>query len=229
MGAPDGLSRRVARAIDPEMAERIFNDLEFQDECRQAGVDGCALVRNLLLTARERVKGADSELTAQNMLTLLDELTRRKIKFVLIGGLAGRVYGSNYSTIDLDICHSRDPENLQLLADMLKELGSEFRRAPVHVPPALKAETLTTEMDFVFTTRLGNFDLIGEFTGVGSYQQASEGAIPVKMIRRTVRVLSLPKLMAAKLSTGRPKDSLVYKEMAIVRRFSEKLEAVFVT
>ena len=226
MGAPDLLSRRIARAIAPETADRILSDLEFQEECVQAGVDGCALVRNLMLTARERVRGSDSELTASNMLTLLDELTRRKIKFVLIGGLAGRVYGSNYSTIDLDVCHSRDPENLQLLADMLKEMGSEFRRAPVHVPPALRAETLMTEMDFVFTTRFGNFDLIGEFTGVGTYEQASEGAIPVKMIRRPVRVLSLPKLMAAKLSTGRPKDQLVHKEMAIVRRLSEKLEAV---
>jgi hypothetical protein len=229
MGAPDMLSKRIARAIDPEMADRILTDMEFQEECGRAGVDGCALVRNLLLTARERVRGADSELTAQNMLTLLDELTRRKIKFVLIGGLAGRVYGSNHSTIDLDICHSRDPENLHLLAGLLKEAGSEFRRAPVHVPPALRAETLITEMDFVFTTRFGNFDLIGEFTGVGTYEQACEGAILVKMLRRPVRVLSLPKLMAAKLSTGRPKDALVYKEMAIVRRLSEKLETVAVT
>ena len=99
-------------------------------------------------------------------------------------------------------------------------------RAAVHVPPLMKPETLATETDFVFTTKYGNFDLIGEFTGVGRYEQAIVGAIPVKMLRRPIRVLSLPNLMAAKLSTGRPKDKLVHDELAIVKKLAERLNVI---
>jgi predicted nucleotidyltransferase len=141
-----------------------------------------------------------------NMEALLYELTRRGVRFVVVGGLAGQVYCARYSTDDLDICHARDPQNLQLIAELLADLHAEFRRLPQYAPPAMDAFILSTETDFVFNTSLGKLDLIGLVTGVGLYEEASEDAVWVEMGRQKVKVLSLPKLMAAKKSAGREKD-----------------------
>jgi hypothetical protein len=140
------------------------------------------------------------------MEALLFELTQRQIQFVVVGGLAGQVYCSRYSTDDLDICHARTPENLQLISELLSDLKAEFRRLPQHVPPSLDAFTLSTETDFVFNTTLGKLDFIGLVTGVGMYDEANEDAVWVGMGRQRVKTLSLPKLMAAKKSAGREKD-----------------------
>jgi hypothetical protein len=88
----------------------------------------------------------------------------------------------------------------------------------------LHEDTFKTETDFVFTTPLGSVDLIGEFTGVGRYEHAIEGAITVELDDLPVQVLSMPKLMAAKESTGRTKDLLVYHELEVVKTARECLD-----
>lgn len=225
---PDMISIRICTALTSDCAERMLADRELLDECALNGVDLCELVRNLSRRVPERVKATDSVIIRRNIVRLLQELTRRRIQFVLIGGLAARIYGCSHTTTDLDICHSRNPENLERLAEMLRDLGATFRRMPVHVPPALEAATLATETDFVFDTPYGHFDLIGEFTGVGAYAEACEGAIAVNLVRKPLRILSLPKLIAAKKSTGRPKDVLVHKELEIIKKLCEKIDAALV-
>jgi len=140
------------------------------------------------------------------MEALLFELTQRQIRFVVVGGLAAQVYCSRYSTDDLDICHARDPENLERIARLLRDLNAEWRRLPAYAPPNFDLFTLSTETDFVFNTSLGKLDLIGLVTGIGLYNEASEDAVSVEMGRQVVQTLSLPKLMCAKRSAGREKD-----------------------
>ena len=56
----------------------------------------------------------------------LEVLLKHKVRFVLIGGFAGRLWGSNTITNDLDICYARDRTNLEALAAALRELGATF-------------------------------------------------------------------------------------------------------
>ncbi|HYF48542.1 MAG TPA: hypothetical protein VEJ63_04015 [Planctomycetota bacterium] len=157
------------------------------------------------------------------MEALLFELTRRQIRFVVVGGLAAQVYCSRYSTDDLDICHARDPQNLERIAQLLKDLNAEWRRLPAYAPPNFDLFTLSTETDFVFNTSLGKLDLIGLVTGLGMYNEAEEDCVNVEMGRQTVKVLSLPKLMAAKLSAGREKDLALLAQLEGIYGKLEKL------
>jgi len=54
---------------------------------------------------------------------ILRELDRRKIRYLVIGGMAVNLYGFNRITGDLDIMVSFEPENLEKLVGMLKNLG----------------------------------------------------------------------------------------------------------
>jgi len=50
----------------------------------------------------------------------LEFLGRNEIECVIVGGVAGTLYGLSIPTTDLDVCYSRTPENLEKLATALK-------------------------------------------------------------------------------------------------------------
>ena len=60
-------------------------------------------------------------------LSVFRSLDRHGVRFVVIGGLGGRLHGSPTVTRDTDICYERSPENLERLADTLRELDVELR------------------------------------------------------------------------------------------------------
>ncbi len=212
----DPFSQRVARPLAASSSACLLADAGIRRRCEQTGVDLEQIVAALRLPAAQRLAAVDSTVQEMRLFRIIDLLTARGIRFVLIGGLAGRIYGSTCVTLDFDICHARDAGNLAALAGLLADIQAEFRRLPRYVPPALSAATFATETDFVFCTPLGKFDLIGEFTGVGSYANAVEDAITIDVLDRPIQVLSLAKLINAKRSTGRPKDRVVASELAVV-------------
>ena len=57
-------------------------------------------------------------------------------------GVAARLHGSPSLTRDVDICHSRSPENLENLADVLRSLHARLRGVDEDVPFLLDARTL---------------------------------------------------------------------------------------
>ena len=64
---------------------------------------------------------------------ILRVLLRHRVDFVLIGGVAATLHGSNLRTGDLDICPARDPANLERLAgaeSSSTSTGSPFRSPP---------------------------------------------------------------------------------------------------
>ncbi|MBA3848108.1 MAG: hypothetical protein H0X45_15875 [Planctomycetes bacterium] len=224
MGQPDRLSVRVIAAISPEEAGWLVSDPVLRAECEKRGVALEPIIASLRHPADERLRRADLESSHRTFFRFLDALGHRGIRFVVIGGMAARIYGSTFATEDCDICHARDEENLDRLATFLRGLTAEFRRPPAHAAAELSAEVFATETDFVFTTPWGKFDLIGEFTGVGRYEQAVDGSIPLRLGRHRARVLALDKLALAKKSTGRDKDQRVHQELEVVRVARELLD-----
>ncbi|HYE07267.1 MAG TPA: hypothetical protein VEL07_17265 [Planctomycetota bacterium] len=208
---------RVVSPISPEEAAALLGDPMLRGECDTRGVALEPIVAALRHPAEERLRRADLESEHQTFFRFLDALGRRGIRFVVIGGLAARIYGSTFPTEDCDICHARDEENLRRLATFLREMTAEFRRLPANAPAELSAAVFATETDFVFTTPWGKFDLIGEFTGVGRYEQAIDGSVPLRLGRHRARVLAIDKLSSAKKSTGRDKDQRVHQELEVVR------------
>lgn len=63
---------------------------------------------------------------------ILNELEKRNIKYLIIGGVAVNLYGYNRATNDLDIMISFDLENINKLTQMAKDLGLK-PRVPVEI------------------------------------------------------------------------------------------------
>ncbi len=145
--------------------------------------------------------------------TIVHRLADGSVKFVIVGGVAATVHGSSHITDDLDICYARDKINLARLAETLAPLNPRLRGAPADLPFMWDAETLRRGLNFTLRTDLGNIVLLGEVSGIGTYEQAQEASIQVMLFNTECSILSLEKLIIAKRAAGRPKDKLVLPEL----------------
>ena len=141
-----------------------------------------------------------------NLEKVIPRLAESKVAFVIVGGVAATVHGSAQVTFDLDICYARDAGNLQRLVNVLAPLHPRLRGAPGDLPFLWDTETLRRGLDFTLLTDWGDLDLLGEIAGVGGYQQALAASVPVALFGVTCAVLSLPALIVARRTAGRPRD-----------------------
>jgi hypothetical protein len=97
----------------------------------------------------------------------LKELHRLDVEFVIIGGMAAVAHGSAYLTVDLDLCYSRQKENLEKLAQALAPFHPLLRGVPTDLPFSLDLSAFKSGLNFTLTTDLGDLDLLGEVAGLG--------------------------------------------------------------
>lgn len=152
-----------------------------------------------------------------NPIPIFQVLARHHVRFVLIGGFAGRLWGSNTVTNDLDICYARDRANLEALAAALHELDATLRGAPKDLPFLLDALTLERGDHFTFETKFGDLDCLGTPAGSKGFQDLVDGS--TEMVVDSVRVLvaALQDLIRLKRTAGRPKDLVEVEILAALR------------
>lgn len=148
---------------------------------------------------------------------IFQTLSRRHVRFVLIGGFAGRLWGSNTVTNDVDICYARDRPNLEALSAALQEMDATLRGAPKDIPFRLDAQTLERGDHFTFETRFGDLDCLGTPAGSKGFQDLFDGS--EEMVVDSVRVLvaALQDLIRLKRTAGRPKDLVEVEILAALR------------
>jgi len=144
-----------------------------------------------------------------------------EIECVLVGGVAATVHGSVIPTQDLDICYSRDSQNLTRIVTALKSVNATLRGAPKGIPFILDEESLKHGLNFTFDTNAGHLDLLGEVSGVGLYAYCLEAADEVEIFDHVYRVLSLAKLIKAKRAAGRPKDLIAVAELEAILEYKK--------
>jgi hypothetical protein len=150
-------------------------------------------------------------------LAMLETLCRHDVAFVLIGGLAGSAHGSPSITRDLDVCYQRARENLGRLAEALRDMDAKLRGGDDDVPFLLDAETLRAGDCFTFTTRYGDFDILGTPSGTRGYDDLMESAQEMDFDGLTVAVCSLDDLIAMKQAAGRLKDRIEVQVLGALR------------
>jgi hypothetical protein len=153
---------------------------------------------------------------------LLAALAAADVDFVVIGGVAGGAHGSSYPTFDVDVAYARDRDNLERLADVLRELRATLRGAPAGLPFQLDAKSLEAGSHFTFTTPYGSLDILSDPDGAPSYADLKRAGMTVEIRGRHVRVASLDHLIAMKEASGRTKDKLMATEY---RTLSDVLRA----
>jgi hypothetical protein len=149
-------------------------------------------------------------------------LADAQVQLVIVGGLAITIHGSAYVTYDLDLCYSRDPENLARLARALHPAHPRLRGAPADLPFRFEVETLQKGLNFTLSTDFGDLDLLGEVTGIGTYSAALAVSEPVELFGRSFAVLTLDALITSKKAAGRPKDLHVLAELEALREAIEE-------
>lgn len=147
-------------------------------------------------------------------------LARHDVDFVLVGGLALRSHGSAYLTQDVDVCYSRDNDNLKRIAEALKPLNPRPRGFPDDLPFVWDWTTLQHGTNFTFKTSLCDIDFLGELAGIGTYQDALENSVTMDLEGVSVNVLSIDGLIKAKSTAGRLKDQAGLEELYALKASS---------
>ena len=139
-------------------------------------------------------------------LRALATLNRHGVRYVLIGGFAGKLHGSSALTVDVDICYARDDDNLVRLVAALRELRATLRGAEPDLPFRLDVRTLRNGDAFTFVTDAGDLDLIGMPAGTSGYEELARTAVRMDLEPVEVEVASIDDLIAMKRASGRPRD-----------------------
>jgi hypothetical protein len=146
-------------------------------------------------------------LSALDLRSLLELLHARKVRFVVIGGVAVAAHGYIRGTADLDLVPDPDPENLKRVADVLDELEATL--------PTVKNRRFDRTSDagvirrggnVTADTTFGGIDVVQRARGVPSYSQLDADAVETELLGIPVRVCSLARLREMKETQGRPED-----------------------
>jgi hypothetical protein len=145
-------------------------------------------------------------------------LQQHGIKFVLIGDVAARLWGSPTMTNDTDICYARDDGNLERLAEVLRQIGARLPGVDDSVPFLLDATTLAKGQNFTFITDLGPLDILGSPAGVRGFEELEANATDFDLgDGLVVAVCDLEDLIRMKRAAGRPKDRIEIEVLSAVR------------
>ncbi len=67
---------------------------------------------------------SNKDSTRVELSSILEELLKANIKFILVGGLAAVVQGAPVTTLDVDIVYDRTTENISKLLTFLKSIDA---------------------------------------------------------------------------------------------------------
>jgi hypothetical protein len=126
--------------------------------------------------------------------------------------------GSAHVTFDTDICYQRTPANLAALVAAFASIHPYLRGVPPGLPFRFDVPTLVAGLNFTLDTDLGEIDLLGEVSGVGTYDQVLAQSVEGRLDGLPVRVLSVDGLIAAKKAAGRNKDQLHLLELIELKK-----------
>ncbi len=129
---------------------------------------------------------------------LIHALVDGGVECILIGGVAATVHGSARLTRDVDVVHSRRPDNLGRVVAALGPFQPYLRGAPRGLPFRWDDDTVARGLNFTLTTTIGDIDLFGEITGGGGFD-------PSPSVRRAGAPTALDKVLRL-LDADRPDE-----------------------
>jgi len=135
------------------------------------------------------------------------------VDFIVVGGVAGALHGSAFTTQDLDVVYSRSHDNIRRLAAALRNHHPYLRNAPPGLPFVWDERTISNGLNFTLTTDFGDVDLLGEIAGAGSYSKLLPRSHEVSGFGLSFQLVDLDMLIILKRAAGRPKDLQVIAEL----------------
>ena len=155
---------------------------------------------------------------------LLAHLIMRGVDFVVVGGLAAVLHGSERNTFDLDICPAQDRENLAVLGRALVELDAKLRGIEEDVPFVPDGRSLAQVQILTLETSLGPLDVLTRPDGSPPYRTLRGRAARLDIGPAAVLVASIEDLLAMKRSSDRPKDREDVERLEAIARLKSRLQ-----
>lgn len=152
-----------------------------------------------------------------DIVQLLSRLIAADVEFVLIGGVAAAVHGSDQMTRDLDILAVFSPDNMARLLGAVRDLHPHNSARPDLGELRATPEELARYRNLYLATDLGRLDVLGEIPPLSGYPEVAAEAAQTQLFGATCKVIALDHLITIKESVARPKDLLVAAELRAIR------------
>ncbi|MGA2441825.1 MAG: hypothetical protein ABSH08_12780 [Tepidisphaeraceae bacterium] len=156
---------------------------------------------------------------------IAEVFAKHGVEFIVIGGQAEALMGSARVTYDVALCYRRTQDNLERLAEALKQLKPTLRGAPPNLAFVIDARSLSLGNNYTFDTPLGSLDLLGWVDPLGDYDAVIKNAETYQVGDIELKVIGLTDLIRVKEQIGRAKDrDSLWQLLAIqrLRREGEK-------
>lgn len=152
-----------------------------------------------------------------DFLAVLRSLTEHHVEFIVVGGVAAVLQGAPVATFDLDVVHSRSPENVDKILEALDDLSALYRTAPNLKPDK---SHLSSPGHHLLMTRFGPLDLLGVIGSGRGYDELlrDSSSMPIDP-QCEVKVLNLTMVIKTKEEAGHEKDAAA---LVVLRRTLEE-------
>lgn len=155
---------------------------------------------------------------------LLEHLAGHGVDFVVVGGIAATLYGSERNTFDLDICPAQDGDNLDALGKALIEIDARLRDIEEDLPFVPDGRSLAGIEILTLSTSLGALDILVRPHGSPPYAALRRRATALDLGGGApVLVASIDDLIAMKRESDRPKDRDDIERLEALTRLSRRL------
>lgn len=151
----------------------------------------------------------------QNFKRLIGLLAGHKVEFVLIGGFAAVVHGASVLTQDVDVCVAFNEPNMARLLRVLRGCHPVHRQN--RKPLDQSTKVLSRFKNLYLLTDFGALDLLGEISGLGSFDELEGHTIDVELFGSKCRVLDIDSLIRSKKEMARPKDKEAIIQLKAIR------------
>lgn len=145
---------------------------------------------------------ADAPLDAERIFAAL---SKHRVDYVLVGGLAVQTHGHIRTTFDVDVYPRPDRANLVRLADALNELDATVLNAGAR-GARIDASLLPRATLWQFATRHGAVDVLHDVPGVPSYDELRARALEIELGEIKLAVAGRDDLISMKRASARPVD-----------------------
>jgi hypothetical protein len=149
---------------------------------------------------------------------IIRTLSKRGVRYVLVGASAARLQGFPRLTSAADIAPATDPANLQRLAAALRDLRAKVftESVPEGLAFSCDAETLGRVNLWNLVTDAGRLDVVFQPSGTRGYEDLARSVLTYEVFGVQLQAASLEDILRSKRASNRPQDQqdvIVIKEM----------------
>jgi predicted nucleotidyltransferase len=149
---------------------------------------------------------------------ILRTLNEHEVRYVLIGGLAAIMWGSDNITRHVDVCYDRHEQNLEALVRALRSLEAHSRGWPDGVPEFIDERSFRLGDTMTFVTKFGGFDCLSTPSGTDGYSELVQHATAMEVEDGvSVLVASIDDIILMKRTAGRVKDLNVVEGLKLLK------------